>query len=49
MRENETLQQQCGTESGIVQVQFALQSLDTGYRIDIFDVLKPNDVNDPHG
>ena len=44
MEENDTLQQQCGTENGVVQIQFTLKlSHEGGYKIDILDVLKAND------
>lgn len=43
LADTETLQEQCGTESGLVQVQFVVKSDESGGYIDIIDVLKPNE------
>ncbi|XP_076029448.1 DNA-binding protein Ets97D-like isoform X5 [Oratosquilla oratoria] len=45
MRDEETLQQQCGTQEGQVQVQFVLHSDSGGKKIDIIDVLKQVEGN----
>ncbi|KAK3886349.1 hypothetical protein Pcinc_009491 [Petrolisthes cinctipes] len=44
LADTETLQEQCGTESGLVQIQFVVKSDESGGHIDIIDVLKPNEI-----
>ncbi|XP_069176842.1 DNA-binding protein Ets97D-like isoform X2 [Procambarus clarkii] len=43
LSDDDTLQEQCGTSTGLVQIQFVVKPDDSGGRIDILDVLKPNE------
>ncbi|KAK8721720.1 hypothetical protein OTU49_012531, partial [Cherax quadricarinatus] len=43
LSDDDTLQEQCGTSTGLVQIQFVVKPEDSGGRIDILDVLKPNE------
>lgn len=43
LSDEDTLQEQCGTSTGLVQIQFVVKSDESGSRIDILDVLKPNE------
>ncbi|XP_042884038.1 DNA-binding protein Ets97D-like isoform X1 [Penaeus japonicus] len=43
LRDEQTLQEQCGTSTGLVQIQFVVKNDSAGSRIDILDVLKPNE------
>ncbi|XP_037777703.1 uncharacterized protein LOC119574513 isoform X2 [Penaeus monodon] len=43
LSDEQTLQEQCGTSTGLVQIQFVVKNDSVGSRIDILDVLKPNE------
>ncbi|XP_069995355.1 DNA-binding protein Ets97D isoform X3 [Penaeus vannamei] len=43
LSDEQTLQEQCGTSTGLVQIQFVVRNGSAGSRIDILDVLKPNE------
>ncbi|XP_042209482.1 DNA-binding protein Ets97D-like [Homarus americanus] len=44
LNDDETLQEQCGTSTGLVQIHFVVKTDDSGGCIDILDVLKPNEA-----